>query len=205
MTGFTIVNLKTMLGELGENRVKEILSCFSCPLNKDVQDFLRRKAIDFSKHGWASTHLVYASYRDKPVLVGYFTLANKQITIYDNNKYRLSGSLKRRIREFSTYDANSRAYCLAAPLLAQLGKNFTNDYNKLITGDELLKIACDKIQEVQLLLGGKFAYVECEDKPKLVQFYTNNGFVEFDHRKLDRDETSSMEGEYLVQLLRRFK
>ena len=54
---------------------KRFLSDFSCPLNADVEDFLKFKAIEFSRQGLAQTHLVMASYRDKPVLVGYFAMA----------------------------------------------------------------------------------------------------------------------------------
>lgn len=36
-----------MLAELGENEVKGILSPFLCPLNKDVEDFIQNKAIEF--------------------------------------------------------------------------------------------------------------------------------------------------------------
>ena len=61
MTGYKIVNLKMMIEELGEDRAKAILSQFSCPLNKDVEQFLRTKAISFAKQGWAQTHLVMAS------------------------------------------------------------------------------------------------------------------------------------------------
>ncbi|HBE8542627.1 TPA: N-acetyltransferase, partial [Clostridioides difficile] len=49
MSGYLIVNLSNMLGELEEEEVKKILSSFSCPLNKDVEDFLKNKAIEFSK------------------------------------------------------------------------------------------------------------------------------------------------------------
>ena len=43
-------------------------------------------------------------------------------------------------------------------------------------------MACDLVQEVQLNIGGKIAYIECEDKPKLVEFYKRNGFIEFNKR-----------------------
>lgn len=38
------VNLQNMLEELGKDRVEAILSDFSCPLNEDVEYFLKRKA-----------------------------------------------------------------------------------------------------------------------------------------------------------------
>ena len=81
-------------------------------------------------------------------------------------------------------------------------KNYNNEYNKLITGDILLKLACDKIKEVQELLGGRFVFLECEDKQKLEEFYESNGFVCFGKRNLEKDERSKNEGEYLLQMLK---
>lgn len=199
MTGYKVANLLLMVEELGEDEVKRILSDFSCPLNQDVEYFLAKKAIEFAKHGWAQTHLVFASYKKEPVLVGYFALANKVICVPGSG---LSSTLRKRINKFSTYDLNMKKYILSAPLIAQLGKNYTNGYNTLITGDQLLEEACEKIGRIQFEMGGRFAYLECEDKPKLVEFYERNGFCYFDRRKLDRDETDKLDGEYLLQMLK---
>ena len=62
LTGIWQSNLRDMLTELGESRTSEILSSFECPLNPDVQTFLREKAVLFSKLGYASTYLVFASH-----------------------------------------------------------------------------------------------------------------------------------------------
>ena len=199
MTGYALVNLVNFLNELGEERTKELLSEFSCLLNPDVEYFLKYKAIEFSKQRFAQTHLVYASYKGEYVLVGYFALANKYLTLTGD---ALTNGLRSRLRYFATYDSRIHCYCLSAPLIAQLGKNFSNGYNELITGDELLKLACDKVSRLQMEVGGCFAYVECEDKYKLTDFYSRNGFCQFDKRKLDKDETDKLEGEYLVQMLK---
>ena len=198
MTGFKIVNLKILIEEIGEEPVKELLSNFSCPLNKDVEIFLKQKAIEFSKQGLSQTHLVFASYKGNPEIVGYFCLANKYITV---QREKLSKTLRKRISKFSVLDQSVGYYCLSSPLVAQLGKNFKNGIDILISGDELLQMACDKVSRIQLDLGGRFAYLECEDKPKLIEFYLSNGFCEFDRRPLDRDETN-IDGEYLVQMLK---
>lgn len=198
MTGFKIVNLKILIEEIGEEPVKELLSNFSCPLNKDVEIFLKQKAIEFSKQGLSQTHLVFASYKGNPEIVGYFCLANKYITV---QREKLSKTLRKRISKFSVLDQSVGYYCLSSPLIAQLGKNFKNGIDTLISGDELLQMACDKVSRIQLDLGGRFAYLECEDKPKLIEFYLSNGFCEFDRRPLDRDETN-IDGEYLVQMLK---
>ena len=199
MQGYAVVNLKHMLDEMGEDETKRFLSDFSCPLNADVEDFLKFKAIEFSRQGLAQTHLVMASYRDKPVLVGYFALANKYISV---NAGKISKTTKKRINKFSIWQPEIKKY--SAPLIGQLGKNSTNGYNKLISGDELLDIACNKVKNIQMDLGGRFVYLECEDKPKLIDFYAENGFCEFDRRPLDRDETD-LSGDYLVQMLKYLK
>lgn len=199
MTGIKIVNLNTMIDEVGEEYTKSFLSYFRCPLNPDVEDFLKYKAIEFAKQGLSQTHLVMMSYKGEPVLVGYYTLANKTIAIPVNGK--MSKTLRKRINKFGTYDSQAKAYFIAAPLIAQLGKNYYNGYNKLITGDELLALACKKVSIVQMALGGRVVYLECEDIPVLIDFYKRNGFVEFDTRDLDSDETN-LRGDYLVQMLR---
>ena len=205
MTGYRVVNLSALVEALGEDEAKHILSEFSCPLNKDVEFFLAQKAVSFAMQGWAQTHLVFASYKNEWVLVGYFALANKYIRISAARLGKAGSGLRKRISKFATYDPELKSYIMSAPLIAQLGKNYANGYNKLITGDELLAEACDKIGRIQLDLGGKFAYLECEDKSCLIDFYTRNGFCDFDTRELDPDETDKLEGESLVQMLKYIK
>lgn len=72
MKGYNIINLQDMIDELGEDRVKTILLTFMSKYNRDVQEFLHNKAIEFSKQSISRTHLVFASFKGKPVLVGYF-------------------------------------------------------------------------------------------------------------------------------------
>jgi len=97
------------------------------------------------------------------------------------------------------------AYCLSAPLIAQLGKNFHNNYDKLITGSDLLTIACNKVSSIMQDLGGRFTYIECEDKPALIDFYERNGFFVFDRRTLNPQEKGLFSSQYLIQLLRNIK
>lgn len=87
------------------------------------------------------------------------------------------------------------------PLIGQLGKNYYNGYNDLISGDILLKLACDKVKEAQDILGGRFVFLECEDKPQLKDFYESNGFVCFAKRNLEKDERERNTGDYLLQML----
>lgn len=198
MTGYIQVNLQDMINDLGEEKTEEIIKSFECPLNKDVEDFLKYKAVEFSRQSLSKTYLVFASYKSAPVLCGYYTVANKFIHIERSN---VSKTLQKRISKFAQYDVQAKKYVLSALLIAQLGKNYNNGYNKLITGDELLKMACDRVKNIQYLVGGKICYIECEDEAKLIEFYSDNGFVNFGHRELEQDETNTMRGNYLVQML----
>ena len=78
MTGYTIVSVEEIVKQLGEERCEGILSQFSCPLNKDVESFIRdkHKVIEFTRQRIAMTYVVIASFREKPVIVGYFTIIN---------------------------------------------------------------------------------------------------------------------------------
>lgn len=198
MSGYSILSLEDILEQKGEDFCREILSVFSCPHNTDVERFLtKRSAVEFAKQGIAQTFLVYASYQKKNVLCGYFTIANKYIVV---NKHSVSSTLRRRLRKFAMPGAAEDDLVIMAPLIAQLGKN--EPYKTLITGDEMLKIALDKVRLAQRILGGKVVYVECEDIEFLKNFYQQNGFVIFGKRKLDKDEKTEMCGTHLIQLLR---
>lgn len=201
MTGIWQANLNEMLDEIGEDAVKRVLSGFLCPKNIDVERFLSEKAILFAKHGYATTYLVLMSYQGQTVLVGYYALANKAVTIKGNN---LSAKWKRRIAKYAIYDKELKQYTIALPLIGQLGKNYKNGYNNLISGDALLRLACDKVRSVQMMMSGKMVYLECEDISKLVAFYERNGFYRFANRNLDRDEMETSKTPYLVQMIKYF-
>lgn len=203
LTGYNVVRLNDLLTTLGQNDTEDIIKKFTCHKNKDVEHFLHCKAIEFDKQSLSKTHLVFTSYRGNIVLVGYFTIASKGILI---KKDALpSKELRKRVRKFTQPLQYVEDYFVSAPLIGQIGKNFCNEYDKLITGDELLKIALDKIFEAQQIVGGKIVYVECEDTPALIDFYQSNGFVISGERSLDKDEEKYNRGKYLVQMIKYIK
>lgn len=202
MDGLVEINLRTYIDAVGDNEAKKLLASFLCPLNADVQEFLRIKAFEFSKQGITQTHLVFASYQNDPVLIGYYSLTNKVITV---KKSSVSATSAKKIAKFGTFNDQTHSYIVPAPLIAQIGKNFANGYNRLISGDVLLALACQKVKQVQLDIGGKIVYLECEDKPKLLDFYSRNGFCNFGKRMLDKDEKDWLSGEYLIQMIKYLK
>lgn len=201
MSSYAIVLLSDMLDELGEEETKKFLSEFSCTKNKDVETFLKKKAIMFTKQGVAQTHLVFYVQGNKKALVGYFALAIKEFSIPFTGR-NLNYKMNRRLQRFVIYDKYNKVNKMSTILIGQLGKNFSNGSNKLISGDDLLAMACDKVKEVQKIAGGKFVYLECEDKESLKNFYERNGFINFGERQLDRDERDELSGRYLIQMIK---
>lgn len=201
MRNYEIVNLEYLMEEIGEDKAVALLADYSCP-NPDVEHYLRHTAVPFIKQGLAKTHLVYTKYQGARVLVGYFTIANKMLSI--RKSVKLSSNMKKRIRRFAVNMYDTGQYIIYAPLIAQLGKNFTNGYNHLITGDELLQMACDKVMQIQFIGGGKIAYLECENIPSLLRFYERNGFVEFDKKPVRRSDAQDFRTKEYVQMMKYF-
>lgn len=196
---FVQFNLSDLIDMLGEEDVKQILSSFSCPLNPDVEYFLRVRAIEMSKRNFSKTYLVYWETDDgsEKEFVGYYAIAAKVLFV---DPAAVSNRQRRKLRDYGIYDQKSNQYVANALLIGQLGKNFAKGNNFLISGSDLLQMAINQIKEIQRLAGGRFVYLECEDNPKLLDFYTRNHFTLFGERKLDRDETDTINGQYLKQL-----
>jgi hypothetical protein len=108
----------------------------------------------------------------------------------------VSNTVKRKLLRISELDEKSNTYTMSAYLIAQIGKNFNE---KRITGAELLELAWDKIKATQYILGGMVTFLEAENEEKLLSFYQNNRFVQFDTRQTTSDSNTPHE---LIQLLR---
>lgn len=203
MHDFTTINIREYLNnpnddEIGENALLQILSDYSCEINSDVERFLKEQSIEFSKKHQSVTYLVFSN--EDAELLGYFTLTIKPITI-KCNKIESKRILKR-IARISDCREDDDTYSLSAYLIAQLGKNYANNNDKRITGEQLLGLAINQIKDLQYLIGGTIMFLEAENKQELMKFYKDNGFVEFD----TRETTSTVSEQHtLIQLLKVIK
>lgn len=193
MGHFQKIPLRKILSEFGEDKTRKSLSEFSCPLNSDIEFFLKNSAIELEKQCVSRTNLLCITDNNKIVLAGYYTLTLKVLIADDMG---VSKTTSKRIGKFCTHSDPFDLNILPAPLIAQLGKNYSNSYNKLISGDEIIETAIEDIQTASLLLGGRVVYIECADKPQLVSFYERNGFIKFG----ERFETPN--GTLLIQMLK---
>ena len=84
-------------------------------------------------------------------------------------------------------------------MLFRSGKNYTDGRNKEITGAELLELAWSVIEDMQYMGGGMVVFLEANNEEKLLSFYRDNKFRQFDTRLT---ESKQAEPHELVQLLR---
>lgn len=134
-------------------------------------------------------------YERKDIVVGYFTLTYKIIKVQEDS---FIGKTKRRVLRFAQPSEDNNYYLIPLPLIGQIGKNYFNNYNDLISGEQLLHLAFEKIKIVQNIVGGRFCFLECFENKKLRNFYEENDFKQFNKKKLKQNDKSD---EYLVQMM----
>ncbi len=198
VSDFIVLNIREYLKNddkrLGEEKLLQLLSEFSCPLNPDVERFLKQQSIEFAKKHQAVTYLVMSL--EDAELLGYFSITIKPLVV---KAEPFSNTTKRKLARFSEINKSEQTYNIAAYLIAQLGKNYSNNVKGRITGQELLEAAIRQIQILQYQAGGMVAFAEADNKEKLLSFYESYGFKQFDTRQTI---SGADEPHELVQLLR---
>ena len=179
---YSVVNIRSFIDKndpayIGEEKLNEILSEFSCPINPDVERFLLQNSIEFTKKDQSVTYLVFA--QDNVELVGYFSITIKPISVLASS---LSKTMCKKISRVSVLNEDTNTYSASAYLIAQLGKNFALPIERRIDGNALLDFALNNILRAKYFLGGVVEFLECEDKEPLIKFYTSNGFKIFNSR-----------------------
>lgn len=129
-------------------------------------------------------------------LLGYFSITIKPLVVKAES---FSNTTRRKLARFSEINRSGQTYNLAAYLIAQLGRNYSDRTKGRITGRELLEAAIRQTQILQYQAGGMVTFVEAENNEKLLSFYKNYGFKQFDTRQTVSHDDEPHE---LVQLLR---
>lgn len=179
---WNVINIRTYLDKnrptyIGEECLYALLSEFSSPKNKEVENFLLHNAIEFTKKNQSVTYLVVNNKND--VILGYFSLEIKPISVRISN---ISRTMAKKLARVSILDKESESYMTAAYLIAQLGKNYALPKEKQITRSVLLESALEKVSELKYSIGGVMEFLECEENEFLLDFYTQNHFKCFDKR-----------------------
>lgn len=169
---------------VGEAVLSSTLSSFAVPLNSEVEDFIRKKALQATKLKSSISYLVIDE--DLADVVGYFTLLVKPFTIQAAS---LSSKNRRLLARFAEENTEAGDYTASVYLIAQIGKNYAIEEPLQISGGDLLNMALDKLRAAQDLVGGKLVLVEREaDRAKLLEFYNANGFKSWNGRYDKKDQ-----------------
>lgn len=186
---YGIENILDVIEQDGEDEVKEDLSNFVCYANKDIEDFIQFKAIDFAKKRISISYLVYDE--DTGKILGFFTLAHKVLNVPAQG---MSNTVRRRMDRYARLDKEKNSYLVSAFLLAQLGKNYALEKEERISGEDLMDCVDSVLDEVQYRIGGGVVYLDSIDNKHLVHFYEDiSGYRKIAERVSDTNETKYLQ------------
>lgn len=176
----TVFSLDSLLESLGIEKVNELLHSFKgyslSDGKHDVEVFLHENAINFEKSATATTYLIFDD--ETEVLLGFFSLANKPLTLDKESYQGLSNTQRKRLL-YAGRELGSGKYQVNSYLIGQLGKNFSQEALKIgFSGKQLLTLAYDKVSEASSIIKAKYVWLECDNHPNLLDFYKNFGFKE---------------------------
>ena len=116
---FFIINLREYLDN--ESKLYKLISPFSCPLNPNVEHFLKHNAIEFTKKDQSVTYLVFRENdRDEADFVGYFSSTVKPVSIHYSTISKSMARKLERIRLICYFvDLKSINYCSIILILQQ--------------------------------------------------------------------------------------
>lgn len=174
---FIVSNILDEIDDGGVNQLQSDLSTFSSPKNPEIEEFIKKKAIDFAIRKLSITYLVNNS--ETGDIIGYFTLTHKSIVV---NAENLSSTSKKKLARYSRMDASTGNYMASAFLLAQFGKNYALPEVNRISGSDLMHLATNILINIQRQIGGGIVYLDCEDVEQLTNFYSRQNFKQFDNR-----------------------
>lgn len=178
-----VTNILDDLENKGEEKVRQYLSLFSCPINPAIENFVKNRAIDFSRRKLSVTYLVKDPANGQ--MLGYFALTHKAVLIPSTN---LSKTSRKKLERYARLDRATGEYMASAFLIAQFGKNYAVDEGGRISGSELMNIANDILVNIQRQIGGGIIYLDCEDIENLKRFYEYEKFQTFGERFSEEDD-----------------
>ncbi len=156
----SIFRLSDLLEAYDEQETLEILSSFKCSRDRDLEGFLKKKAIFHDRKDISKTYL-HIDLKERKIQ-GYFTLAMKCMTIDEDM------SIDDDILKLMNADRGiAQAY-----LIGQLSKT---DGGEKELGKKMIKQALQIFQRGKESFGCHVVRLDC--KNELVSYYENEGFI----------------------------
>jgi len=161
LTDYNVTPLRKVLAAYPQDYLSKTLSSFSCERDKDVESFLKDKAIMYEKRHLSRTYLMFAENETRD-LDAYFTVA---VSSMDVSSLECSNELRKKM---NINDGFAQSY-----LIGQLGKR---DGSPSGLGRSALLCAMEVIKGANLKAGCRVVTLDC--KPSLVKYYADNGFAD---------------------------
>lgn len=172
-----------------EEKAQELISVFICEKDKDVENFLKEKAVLFEKLGKSRTYFIFdEEQNDEFNILAYFTLAMQVLKVPEE---LLSGRKTKVLDGFSSKIRGTKITEFPSILIGQIAKN--DLYRELISGREVMEYCLTTVFTGQAVLGGRIIMLECKDTPYIVDLYERFGF-----QKLEKE----YEGNELLQMIK---
>ncbi len=169
-----------------EEKAQELISIFNCEKDKDIENFIRERAILFEKLGKSRTYLIFDEDEEEFKVLAYFTLAMQVLKIPED---LLSNRKTKFLDGFSSKIRGEKITEFPTILIGQVGKN--DSFKELISGNEIMQYCLSTVFKGQAVLAGRIIMLECKDVPYIINLYKKFGFQKLE-KDYDEDEHIQM-------------
>jgi len=167
-----VKSLSKLLAEMGEKKLRELLSSFKCSAEPAAEHFLKNTAIRHDKESISRTYLVIGQDESgEDTVQGFFTLAIKCLTVEENDPIP-----KGILEQMNINNKIAQAY-----LLGQLAKA---DGVEKGFGREMIKQAIFAFVKGKEMFGCRVVRLDCKDR--MIDYYESCGFS-FIRKNSDRE------------------
>ena len=119
---YAVVNILDYIELIGEKSVSDVLSDFSCPKNKEIENFVHNNAVEFAKWKMSITYLLSDEYSR---ILAIFAITHKAVQIWGKN---LSSTLQKKIQRYEQKNEKTDEYALSDFIIGQFGKNYQHKH-----------------------------------------------------------------------------
>ena len=81
---YAVVNILDYMELIGEESVVDVLSGFSCPKNKEIENFVRNNAVEFAKRKMSITYLLLDEYSR---VLAIFAITHKAVQNFGDKSF----------------------------------------------------------------------------------------------------------------------
>ncbi|GBG95179.1 hypothetical protein LFYK43_16380 [Ligilactobacillus salitolerans] len=154
-----------------EEKLNDYFKEFSCPKEKELEDFLVNSAIHYEKIEYGKTFLILNAQKIQNGvidIIAFFTIGQKSIDIS-----KMSQKKKRKVIG-SSIPGRDRLKSISGFLIGELGRNSNYTHDDL-PGSIILQECYKQIEKARMIIGGNLIVLECRRK-MFKKFYEEQSF-----------------------------